>query len=97
MKQTFSIKCIKGKWFIFDNTEPLDIPFDDGGEEGFTKEEVIQACINLNSVQESEEEERIREARAAEFLSAFPPAQINPTKDEETVFDLLVGTAVVQE
>lgn len=96
MKQTFSIKKKNDKWLIFDNTEPLDIPFDDGGPEGFTKEDAIQACINLNSVQESEEEERIREARAKEFSlsSLFPPISSLPKEEEETVFDLLAGNAL---
>jgi hypothetical protein len=93
MKQTFSIKKQKGKWLIVDNTEPLDIPFDDGGEGGFTKEECIQTCINLNSVPESDQEEQNRETRTREFFSMFPPAPFNSVKEEETVFDLLVGAA----
>jgi hypothetical protein len=99
MKQTFSIKKLNGKWLIFDNTEPLDIPFDDGGEEGFTKEECIQACINLNSVPESDEEEAAREARNQAFNEMIRSVvnllrESIPNKVEETVFELLAGTAI---
>lgn len=94
MKQTFSIKKKNGKWLIFDNTEPSDIPFDDGGLNGFTQEECIQACINLNSVPESEEEEALREEQSLSFLKSLRPRfEIIPINEESTLLDLLVEEA----
>jgi len=91
MQQTFSIKRIKNKWIIVDNIDPNEI-FDDGGKEGFTREEVITACINYNIVKETPEEEKLREqnqAQVEEELRKF--GNLNFPSDKEYLSDSIVS------